>query len=285
VNNPVCPICGSDSHRCLRKHGYWIRQCDSCGHQFAELEQRNGHVDRTYGDHYFCGDPAGYPNYLDEGELLLAHGRMYARLMNRYMNPGSLLDVGSAAGFVLKGFEEMGWLAAGIEPNSTMAGHARNHLGLDVETCTLEEFRSSDQYDLICMIQVVAHFVDPRRAFKAAAQITKPGGFWLVETWDRRSRMARFLGKWWHEYSPPSVLHWFSRNGLANLVSEFGFCEVAHGWPRKWIRASHAKAIARDAVAVTPSAGIVKLVGSMIPSRLVVPYVGDDAFWELYRSQ
>jgi SAM-dependent methyltransferase len=202
--------------------------------------------------------------------------------MNQYMKPGCLLDVGAAAGFVMKGFVELGWCAVGIEPNSGMADHARNCLGLDVETCTLEDFEATDRFDLVSMIQVVPHFMDPRRALRSAAQMTKPGGFWLIETWDRRSHAARSMGDAWHEYSPPSVLHWFSKDGLTKLVSEFGFSEVARGRPRKWIRASHAKAVARGASRASALSRILSIVVATIPDHLTVPYLGDDVYWVLY---
>ena len=277
----VCPLCKNTSRRLFQKHGYWIRECEGCSHQFAEITHWEGYVDRIYGDHYFRGGGAGYPDYFNEEKLLVAHGRRYARLMSNYSKPGRVLDVGAAAGFILKGFEEMGWIAKGIEPNIGMVNHARSRLGLDVEACTLEEFRSSDQYDLICMIQVVAHFVDPRQAFRVAEQLTKPGGFWLIETWDRRSWTARCLGQLWHEYSPPSVLHWFSAASLRHLAREFELREVAHGRPMKWIRSSHAKAIAVDKLGGASLGRLILGVSSIFPNRLPVPYLMDDVFWAL----
>jgi hypothetical protein len=157
-------ICGSGSRQLFQEYGYWIRECEACGHQFTEIEQRQGHVDSIYGDHYFGGDPTGYPDHLAEPEPLVAHGRSYARLMNQYMKPGRLLDVGAAAGFVMKGFVGMGWCVVGIKPNPGMADHTRDCLGLDVETCTLEDFQATDRFDLPSMIQVVPHFVDPTKA-------------------------------------------------------------------------------------------------------------------------
>jgi len=281
----LCPVCNGASQRRFERRGYWIHECGTCGHRFAELEGPGGHVARTYGDYYFNGDPAGYPNYLEEGDQLVAHGRRYARLMNRYMKPGCLLDEGAAGGFVMKGFVELGWRAVGIEPNSGMADHAQNSLGLDVQTCTLEDFEPTDRFDLVSMIQVVPHFVDPRRALHSAAQITKPGGFWLIETWDRRSHMGRLMGDAWHEYNPPSVLHWFSRDSLTQLVSEFGFSEVASGRPRKWIGALHAKAVARASVGASALSKVLGTVVATIPGHLAIPYLGDDLYWVLFERE
>lgn len=55
--------------------------------------------------------------------------------------------------------------------------------------------------------------------------------------------MARLFGKNWHEYSPPSVLHWFSKRGLIRLADRAGFEPIAQGRPSKWIDAGHAKSL------------------------------------------
>src|SRR5262249_14949747 len=152
-----------------------------------------------------------------------------SRIVHDRCVPGRLLDVGAAAGFLLEGFLEDEWTATAIEPNPTMAHCLRERLGCEVFTQPLETFRSRELVDLVMMIQVIPHFFDVRAALDAAAHVTRPGGFWLIEAWDRDSTTARFFGRHWHEYSPPTVLHWFSRSSLATLASEFGFHVVANG--------------------------------------------------------
>jgi hypothetical protein len=95
------------------------------------------------------------------------------------------------------------------------------------------------------MIQVLSHFVDVGQALDVAAAITRPGGFWLIETWNPRSWSARVFGRHWHAYIPPSVLHWFSPAGLERFTSRFGFTRVADGKPAKWINGGHAKSLLR----------------------------------------
>ncbi len=241
----ICPICNSEADKLFQKHGCWISECQGCGHRFVGIVPSPDHIQRVYGDHYFQGGGAGYPDYLSEKEAITARGKRYARLLSRYMRPGIVIDVGAAAGFILKGFVDSGWSGIGIEPNPRMADYACVHVGVRVETRTLEQFQNGDRYDLVSMIQVVAHFVDVRQAFQAAAEVTRSGGFWLIETWNRESLTARTLGKYWHEYSPPSVQHWFSPEGLQRLVLQFGFREVARGRPARWIKGRHAKSLLR----------------------------------------
>jgi hypothetical protein len=135
------------------------------------------------------------------------------------------------------------------------------------------------------MIQVIAHFYDVDTALERAAQVTQPGGYWLIETWNKDSWMARMLGENWHEYSPPSVLHWFSPDTLTRLASRFGFAPVARGRPAKWLNGAHVKSLLGYKLAGSrlekPAAALLRLV----PDKLPVPYPTFDLFWALYQKQ
>lgn len=240
---------------------------------------------RVYGDAYFRGGGAGYPDYLEEGPRLVEHGRRYARLLGRLTPPGTVLDIGAAAGFVLRGFVESAWSGRGVEPNAAMAAHAREQLGLDVETGTLESLATRDRFDVVSMIQVVAHLRDPRAALARAAEFTRPNGYWLIETWNRESLTARCLGRRWHEYSPPSVLHWFSPAGLRALGARCGMVEVARGRPVKSIRAGHAVSLLRYKLGGSgPGRWAARVLG-LLPDGLTLPYPLDDLFWMILQRK
>jgi SAM-dependent methyltransferase len=248
----------------------------------AELEPDGRHVAATYGDDYFTGGGAGYPGYLAESSTLARSGRAYARIAGRHMPVGAVLDVGAAAGFILRSFVRAGWHGVGIEPNATMAEHARAALGLDVRTGTLEEFATDERFDLVTMIQVLPHLWDLERGLANAASLTRPGGHWLIETWDRASVTARILGRHWHEYSPPSVLHWFTRDGVVRLAGRHGLREVAHGRPRKRIVGAHAVSLLEHGLRGTPIAGAVHALRGLVPAE--IPYPSEDVFWVLLQK-
>jgi SAM-dependent methyltransferase len=281
----TCPLCERPGRPLFAKGGYLIQGCMHCGHQWTAVSDAQEHVQRIYNDYYFHGDAAGYPDYLSEGSLLTARGRWYARLLRRFTEPGLMLDVGAAAGFILKGFTQTGWQGVGVEPNATMAEYARQTLGLHVHTGTLEQFHSTEQFDVISMIQVVAHFPEPRQAFARAAELTRPGGHWLIETWDRASWSAWLFGQSWHEYSPPSVVQWFSAAGLRRFARRFGFRYVASGRPRKCLSGAHAKALLASRVPGLPLGRRLEGMVALIPDRLTVPYYADDLFWVLFRKE
>lgn len=280
-----CPICHQTSQIAFTAHCYGIRQCAACSHRFADLAATAEHTQQVYGDGYFQGGGAGYSNYLGEARLLRDHGRWYGRKLRKLIPTGRLLDVGAAAGFVLQGFQDEGWQGEGVEPNGAMAAYAREQLGLTVRVGELESLSADRQYDLICLIQVIAHLADLRQALAAAAAATKPHGHWLVETWHKDSLTARLFGRHWHEYSPPSVLHWFNPRTLATLAAQFGFREVARGRPSKWLNAGHATSLLKYKLAALPLGKVIAAPLGILPEHLSLPYPGDDLFWMLLRKE
>jgi SAM-dependent methyltransferase len=280
----ACPICDGGTNPLFTKNGCTIHACVACGHQFAQPFERGQHIARVYGDAYFQGDSAGYPDYLSEARLLRNRGRWYARQLKKHLLTGQMLDVGAAAGFILQGFHDCGWQGVGLEPNPRMAEVGRTRLGLNIQTGTLESWSSGEQFDLVSMIQVIAHFHDLRGALSAAARATRPGGHWLIETWNRASWTAWLLSQHWHEYSPPSVLHWFTPTTVRNLLRQHGFVQVAIGRPRKRLSGAHAKLLLRPRLDHHPLGFLVRPFLRFIDDGAELPYPAEDLFWGLYRK-
>ena len=281
----VCPLCRAPAKQVFEKYGVWIRECQACSHRYAAPEQpQEEHVATLYDDDYFFGGGAGYDDYLSECDLLVAHGRRYAKVLSRFTEPGLILDVGAAAGFVLKGFVDAGWPGQGVEPNATMARHAREQLQIDVVCGSLESMATDTLFDVVSMVQVVAHFPDPHTAARQVSELVRPGGLCLVETWNVRSWSARLFGENWHEYSPPSVLQWFSPQTLADLFSAHGFEPVAQGRPSKKISIGHARSLLEhgqdESLLARIGAGVLKFV----PGSLTLPYPSEDLFWAVFRK-
>lgn len=276
MDNSNCPICGSNSKVIFEAKGFPIRDCLKCQHRFAAAVANEDSLPIIYNDSYFFSGGGGYPNYLDEAEPLRMRGIWYSKKVINEFEPGRLLDVGSAAGFVMQGFQDSGWDCTGLEPNVSMAKHGREQLGLDLREGSFEAFASSEQFDLISMIQVAAHFYDPKSAFGNAYRHLRRGGHLLIETWDRDSWPARILGRHWAEYSPPSVLHWFSKVSLTQLLEEQGFKLAKSGRPMKRISGSHAKSLLKYRIGD-------QFFLKFFPDKVSIPYPPVDLFWALYK--
>lgn len=273
-----CPLCQSESKFAFEVKGFALRDCLKCRHRFASIAADEAHVAEIYDGSYFSGGGAGYADYLAEAEMLKTRGRTYAKNLEKFLRKkGRMLDVGAAAGYILQGFIDKNWQGVGLEPNAEMAKFGRENFGLDVRQGSFESFQTDEKFELISMIQVVAHFYDPRTAFAKAANLLNENAFLLIETWNRESFSARIFGRNWHEYSPPSVLQWFSEKGLTEFLTEFGFEKIASGRPSKRISGAHAKSLLKYRIGDN-------FLLKLIPDRLNFPYPSEDLFWALYQK-
>jgi len=277
--------CGSGEKTLFIVDGYPIKECISCGHRYTTIDDLKNHVKQVYSDDYFFDGKAGYPNYIKEKDLLIKAGKRYAQIISKFTKPGRLLDVGCAAGFIMKGFKEAGWDCDGIEPNETMASYGRSEMNLNIFTTSLEEFKANSKYDLICLIEVIGHFHDLQKATNNISTLLSEGGHVLIESWNMNSIVAKLLGKRWHEYSPPSVLNWFSDSTLSQLFEKIGFQFIAKGYPQKQINVEHAMALLEEKLPRFVFKE--QLFNSTISfaGKLTVNYPLHDLKWYLFRKR
>ena len=279
----LCVVCQGPLTIRFIRNGFEIADCADCGHRQTTLglappADVAAHIATVYGDSYFTDGGAGYVDYLAEGAMLRERGRKYGTILKHHRNGAKVLDIGAAAGFLLQGMADVGWEPVGLEPNERMASHARTELGLNVITGSLEGGVLDDErpFDAVTLIQVMGHFIDPVGALEKVRELLAPGGLVLVETWDVESRTARALKQRWHEYSPPSVLQWWSRRELQAVAQRVGLVQVDSGRMTKWIAGHHAKSL------LARGGGPLAKAARLVPDGLRLPYPSEDLFWSVY---
>lgn len=273
-----CPLCNSQSKLTFTVKGFEILDCLACNHRFTNIRTDATHVEKVYDHSYFHEGGAGYSDYLLESDLLYERGKKYAKKIQKVIaQKGRVLDVGSAAGFILKGYVDEGWHGIGIEPNLEMAKYGCQELGLEIKQGAFENYKTPLKFDFISMIQVVSHFYEQKKAFENASKLLKKGGYLLIESWDRNSISAKIFGKKWHEYSPPSVLHWYSLKSLTNYLTKFGFERIEHGRPAKKISGRHIKSLLKYHLGESA-------ILNIIPEKMKFRYPSEDLFWVIFRK-
>lgn len=280
-----CLLCDSDKTEIkFVKNGYRILHCLNCDHLFTDLIITPEKVNQIYSDDYFFKGGAGYDDYTLEKDMLIKRGEYYADKISKYTVAGKALDVGSAAGFLLKGFENKGWEGTGIEPNRSMVAYGNKVMGLNIKEGTIENITLTDKYDLIIMIQVIAHINDLKKSFRNIFNCLKKGGHILIETWNKDSLTAQLFGKRWHEYSPPGTLNFFSKRSLNQLIGSHGFSLVKSGHPKKNIYSKHAKSLIRHTFPKPKRLKWLPGISSLIPGNMILPYPAEDLIWALYKK-
>ena len=285
VNNCGCTKECSSEKLLFEKNGYQIYECEKCKVQFSNLKDTKNHITNVYSDDYFFGGGAGYPNYFEERKELYNSGIRYAHIISKYRVAGKVLDIGSAAGFYLKGFEKSGWECVGIEPNETVAEYGRKELNLNIITVDLQNFQTDEKFDVVNLVEVIGHFQDLSKAMLKVHDLVKKEGLVLVESWDHRSFVARFFGKKWHEYSPPSVTNWFSQNSLTELFNSNGFDLVTTGRPYKKIKGTHGLEIVyRNTPQFIFKTSLFNFLKFVI-GKIIFPYPPLDLKWYIFKKR
>ena len=165
-----------------------------------------------------------------------------------------------------------------------MAGYGRRN-NLTIYTGSYETFKPNKQYDAITMIQVVGHFYDVQSVFDNVRKQLKPGGLLLVETWTKDSWTARVWGTRWHEYSPPSVLNYFSKKSLRRLGARFGLDYLKAKNTFKRISVGHARSLLEHKLKHSSWLRPLCKPLQWLPPNLSLLYPADDLFWMLFRQR
>ena len=267
------------------KNGYPIAYCKSCDHLYTDHKPTIQEVNEIYSDDYFFKGGAGYDNYIIQRDMLIKRGEYYADKLSKHTLQGKVLDIGSAAGFILKGFENKGWNGTGIEPNKSMVDYGKHNLGLNLINGTIETVEVQEKFDLVIIIQVLAHIFDLNSLIKKISQYLNPNGLVLIETWNKDSWTAKMFGKHWHQYSPPSTLNYYSKKTLNHFMNQQKFSIVAQGRPKKNILSDHAKSLLDHKFKEINGFSWLSVLLKLIPNNIMLPYPSEDLFWALYRKQ
>jgi len=103
----------------------------------------------------------------------------------------------------------------GLELAPQAADHARS-AGLSVLQGEPDEerLREIGKVDVIVMLDVIEHLLNPRQTLALCGRHLSPGGIVVITTGDFGSLLARFAGKHWRLMTPPQHLWFFTREGM-----------------------------------------------------------------------
>jgi 2-polyprenyl-3-methyl-5-hydroxy-6-metoxy-1,4-benzoquinol methylase len=255
-----------------------LLKCRGCGFIFAEDSEME-HLTALYEE---LSDPA-----YEEGEEFRGLQMRWILELAKRAKPDakSLLDVGAAAGLLLREARDFGFEAEGVEPSASLVATARAS-GVVVHQGVLPHDALADRrFDIVSAIDVIEHVADPVELIRVAASYLAPGGVLAVVTPDIGSLAARMLGpRWWHL----RLAHvcYFDRNSLDRAVAACGLRVIARRRAKWFFEAGY---LADRMGQYLPVAGLNRVLRKLPGIRalydLVIPLnLGDSFFLLLERD-
>lgn len=136
--------------------------------------------------------------YQDTRGPRLVQANQILKLIPKKYTKGRLLDVGAGSGMLVEAAMKAGFNAKGIEPSSWLHSKAAE-IGIPVVHGVLPSEEIGDNYDVVTLIDVLEHVVNPVELLNEVFKVLSDSGCVVIVVPDVKSVAAKiFRGKWWH---------------------------------------------------------------------------------------
>lgn len=185
-----CPVCAADAgapifdNRMVACAGYdfssRILQCAACDSSYA------GRALLPQDLHRYYSNLSKYDTVRSR-QGISALDRERAALATAFIAPhlasvGSALDVGCSSGVFLNALREAGVARVqGIDPAADAAVAAGALFDFPVVQAQAETYEHYDRHDLVCLMAVLEHLLEPRKLLNEIGRQLKPDGKVLIE--------------------------------------------------------------------------------------------------------
>ncbi len=236
-----CVLCeGSHDAAVISENGFTGRQCSNCGLIFVSPRPTRQQIDEVYekGEAYLS--PEWFVQTPESLSAVL-RARRDAKLIQRHIAGGSLLEIGPGRGTFLVAARERGFEVAGVELNPTQAAFIETHHGIPcAQSLEAAATVGPGQYDVIYHRDVLSHFYDPHEEMGRLRDRLKPDGLQIFETGNLGDVDHRYLGLI-RSFQYPDHLFFYGDRSLKRLLDQTGF-ELVHTYrwsvlPDRWVRA------------------------------------------------
>lgn len=269
ITNGRCPICEGTHcvprfqvpfprHSEMGYHGFTLaQQVDVATWTIVECLDCTAHYPHPYPtreeiDSFYAGQQ--HPNEWEQEyyvevrpEVRASWGEFAEKIARLRGGPGRLLEIGCAAGWLLKAARDQGWEVAGLEAAPKFQRYATKTLGLPVqlgtidalaappsgETSSGESVLGNAPFDVIVMSDVIEHLHDPVADLKKIRKRLAPDGYLILSTCDIGSPGARFYGVNWRQIILSHTVYWTKRS-MRHALRRAGFRVERFSEVRYW---------------------------------------------------
>lgn len=179
-----CPHCGSeniDSEFDL--NGFCHKTCSKCKTLYVSPRLNDTCIGELYSDDYYNEVYTRSMLPVFEKRKQLIGQRKFAQTISYWGGAGigRVLDVGAGIGEVTDVFREEGWCSHTIEMNKVAVEWLEGRGHEEVFHGTLDEYASTQKFDIIMAWGVVEHVINPDAFLKKIYDLLAPGGLFVSE--------------------------------------------------------------------------------------------------------
>jgi SAM-dependent methyltransferase len=228
MNDRQCVVCGNTELALGPRKGTWTYlRCTDCGllaldpiptadqittHYRAKFEQGNYELVRRFAPEY---------------------RHVHEQLANwtKVASGERVLDVGCFTGDLLQILAARGADVYGLELQTEAVAIANEQLGDHrvFQADVLGADFPPGPYDVVTMMAVIEHVLEPRAMIQRARELLAPGGRLHLETPNSDSMAARVMRGAWPPLAPIEHIYLFGARAMRTLLQQSGFRDVRVG--------------------------------------------------------
>lgn len=185
-----CYICGNKKLRIYSS--YWRRpilKCPRCDLKFALTRQSLTDVKRIHGQSHWCGlykelgcdhNALAWKDW-QEWKRTLLQKFTFSQIEKEFGSAKSVLDVGCGNGMFLEVFLQRGWKCTGVDFSEFVENISFSpEINIIMSPFEMTSF-DSKQFNLVTLMHVLEHFLDPIASLIEIKRILKDDGYLLIE--------------------------------------------------------------------------------------------------------
>lgn len=212
----ICIACESRLKLLGKIGDFSVLQCPKCGLGVTSKGHAHEQYNAYHRDEVYIAAKEQFQNIFEKR----------VKILQKFKDSGSALEVGSSTGLLLSLLKREGWRVQGIEPSKTAVQTALLR-GVPTLNTTFEEAKISPvNFDAVIFNHVLEHIPDPLATLAKARRILKKDGLVLIDVPNFGSLSAKVQGVNWGYTTPSEHLWHFTKDSLFLLLKKGGFAPI-----------------------------------------------------------
>ena len=230
----TCRLCqGTKLTLRLVQDRYSVLQCNHCN--FIQVKERR--LSRAEEPAYNMRNSIYQKSYFDtvkydDQKILQRENKRRIGVIKKFLfgRQINILDAGCGIGdFIEEAKQEFSMWGFDISPFAIDVAKKNNpELAERIWRGDLEEQISQNNFDAVCLWDVIEHLWDPVLITKLVISYLKPGGYLFISTPAIDRIVPKLMGKHWAFMTPPEHLSFFTSHSFQYLFQQLTVMEIVY---------------------------------------------------------